>query len=409
MYDLRDDAQMREHPEMERPPPLLSKDALPLFTVFFLWSFGTSALVLGWPLLAYELTASAFAVGAIFTLGAVASLTTPLIGVLVDRLGRRRVLVIASVLHGGVAAMQAFTESYLVLAGLVLISGFAVAAWHTGSTTLLADYTWVTNRGRGVALRNVVVSLGLLTGPVLGGALASLFDLSAVFIFGAATKVPIVVLVWFLVRETRPVPSPAPEAGESPRRRLRLDVSLFMTRSFLVLTAVTLVLALAATGHTEFQPQFLDDAGLNPTQIGLAFTISGLVALLAAMPVGSLVDSRGRRPVLSAGLVALGVAMLLTLWLDGLPVLIALLGLVAIGNLMTGIALETHAMDLAPQKRRGYFLGTWLLMKTLIESAAALLMGATVLVLGDPLAIGAAGLVLLGVAAFLAVSRRPRP
>ena len=407
MHDLRDDAQVREHGETERPPPLLSKEALPLFAVFFLWSFGNAALWLGRPLLAYELSGSAFAVGAAFALGGVPLLTTPLIGVLVDRLGRKQVVVAGAVLHGGAAAMQGFADSYLVFMGLAFISGSGSAAWLTGSTTLLADFTRVANRGRGIALRYVTVGLGLIAGPAVGGAVAAAFDVSAVLAFGAATRVPIVVLVWFLIRETRPAPSSAPEAGEFPRR-LRPDVSLFMTRSFLVLTAVMLVLGLTATGHFEHQALFLDDAGLDPTQIGLALSIIGFVGLLIAMPVGSLVDSWGRRLVLATGLVILGAAALLTPWLDGRLVLLALLGVFAVGKLMTGIALETHAMDLAPRERRGYFLGTWLLVKDLIEGAAALLVGAAFLLPGA-LGIGVVGLVLLGMAAFLAVSRQPRP
>jgi MFS family permease len=181
-----------------------------------------------------------------------------------------------------------------------------------------------------------------------------------------------------------------------------------MTRSFLVLTVVMLVLGLAATGHFEHQALFLDDAGLSPTRVSLAFSIIGFVGLLIAMPVGSLVDSWGRRPVLATGLVTLGVAVLLMPWLDGWPMLLALLGIFAVGNLMTGIALETHAMDLAPERRRGYFLGTWLLVKDLIEGVAAVLAGAAFLLPGA-LATGVIGLVLLGMAAFLAVSRPPRP
>ena len=407
MHDLRDDAQVREHGETERPPPLLSKEALPLFAVFFLWSFGNAALWLGRPLLAYELSESAFAVGAAFALGGVPLLTTPLIGVLVDRLGRKQVVVAGAVLHGGAAAMQGFADSYLVFMGLAFISGSGSAAWLTGSTTLLADFTRVANRGRGIALRYVTVGLGLIAGPAVGGAVAATFDVSAVLFFGAATRVPIVVLVWFLIRETRPALSSAPEAGEFPRR-LRPDVSLFMTRSFLVLTAVMLVLGLAAADHTEFQVQSLDDAGLDLMQTSLAFSITAFVSLLIAMPVGSLVDSWGRRLVLATGLVMLGAAALLTPWLDGRLVLLALLGVFAVGKLMTGIALETHAMDLAPRERRGYFLGTWLLVKDLIEGAAALLVGAAFLLPGA-LGIGVVGLVLLGMAAFLAVSRTPRP
>ena len=154
------------------------------------------------------------------------------------------------------------------------------------------------------------MGLGLLAGPMVGGAVAATLDLSAVLVFGAATRAPIVVLMWFLIRETRPAPPPAPEAEELPRRRLRLDVSLFMTRSFLVLAVVMLVLGLAATGYIDLQEGLLDDTGLNIGHIALVFNIFGFVALLIAVPVGSLVDSWGRRPVLATGLVMLGVAVL---------------------------------------------------------------------------------------------------
>lgn len=77
--------------------------------------------------------------------------------------------------------------------------------------------------------------------------------------------------------------------------------------------------------------------------------------------------------------------------------------------MITGIALETHAMDLAPRDRKGYFLGTWLAMRAVGQIAWGLVVGAAMLALGTPLAVGIAGLVLLGAAAFLAVSRPPPP
>lgn len=179
---------MREALETERTPGLLSKEALPLFSIFFLWGFGTSAFWLGLPLLAHDLTGSIFAAGATFLFTGIPQLTTPLIGVLVDRMGRRRVIVAGAVVHGGATAMQAFTDSYSVFLGLAFISGFGAAAWLIGSTTLLADFTRVANRGRGVALRSVAERLGLLAGPLAGGVVTVAFDFRALFIIIAATR-----------------------------------------------------------------------------------------------------------------------------------------------------------------------------------------------------------------------------
>lgn len=320
MHDLRD--------ETVRTPALLSKEALPLFSLFFLWSFGTGALLLGRPLFAFALVDSYAAVGAVLALGLVPQLTTPLMGALVDRLGRRQVVVAGAALHGGVSAIQVFADSYLVFAVLEFISGFGAAAWLVGSTTMLADFTRVTNRGRGVALRKVTMSLGLAMGPALGGVVAAAFDLSAVFIVGAVTRVPIVVLTWLLVRETRPAPAFASGAEGSLQRRPRLDLSLFMTRHFLALSVVTLAVGLAAASQNVFQTDLLvpsEDAAL-----GLA--VLGLITTLMVLPVGAAVDWWGRKVVLLTGLATLAGAMFLAPWSNVVLMVVLVLGMVGIGK-----------------------------------------------------------------------------
>lgn len=409
---------MREALEAERTPRLLSREALPLFSMFFLWGFGTGAFWVSLPLLAYDLTGFVFAAGATFLFAGIPQLTTPLIGVLVDRMGRRRVIVAGAVVHGGATVMQAFTDSYSVFLGLAFISGFGAAAWLIGSTTLLADFTRVANRGRGVALRSVAERLGLLAGPLAGGAVAVAFDFRALFIIIAATRVLIAVITLLLVRETRPAPASVPEAEAPPRRLLRLDVSLFLTRGFLALIVVAFALAPVEFNLGALRAELSErayDAG-RLFAIGSAIGVSSLITMLVAMPVGAAVDRWGRKAVLLTGLATLAAVMFLAPWANGLLIAMVVLGVVAIGNLTTGIALETHAMDLAPREKRGYFLGTWLAMKTLIELAWLPLVGALAV---GVYATGATvttawsgvifGVVLLGAAAFLAVSRTPRP
>ena len=408
---------MHEALEAERTPRLLSREALPLFALFFLWSFGTGALWVGQPLLAYELAGSAFAVGASYLVIGIPQFTTPLIGILVDRLGRRRVIVAGAALHGGAAAMQAFTDSYPVFLGLAFISGLGTAAWLIGSTTLLADFTRIANRGRGVALRSMTGRFGALIGPLAGGSVAAIFDVRALFVFVAVTKVLIVVITLLLVRETRPVPASAPEAETLPRQRLRPGVSLFLTRGFLILIVVALALAPTELLRAGLSAR-AEDTGLSAATVGTVMSAFSLIAMLIAMPVGTAVDWWGRKAVLLTGLAMLAAVMFLAPWADRLLILMVVLGVLTIGNLTTGIALETQAMDLAPREKRGYFLGTWLAMKELSGIAWFALLGmlgigiyATGATVSDawlPPSGLVFGVVLLGAAAFLAVSRMPR-
>ena len=401
---------MHEKPGTEQTPGLLSREALPVFSAFFLWGFGTGALWMARPLLAFDLSGSFFLVGLASAFSAAPRMIGgPLAGSLADRLGRRPVVVAGAVLHGGAAAMQAFTDSFTVFLGLELISGFGVAVWMTGSAALLADFTRVTNRGRGVALRNTSMRLGILAGPVVGGAIAAAFDIRAVFIFIAVTKVFIVVVAWLLIRETRQAPASAAGAtAERPGRAPRLGVSAFRTRSFLTLSAVTLAVGLVTAGPGAFRTYFpvhAEDVGLSVSEIGAAISLSGVLAMLAAMPAGWLADWWGRRPMLLVGLVAMAAGMFLVSGMEALLMAVVVAGAFSIGEVTGTNTLQTYAMDLAPADKRGYFLGTWQATMDFGHLIGPLLVGAIAVPLGIPAAFGVIGGVLLCAAVFPAVSR----
>jgi len=394
----------------EQTPGLLSREALPVFSAFFLWGFGTGALWMARPLLAFDLSDSLFLVGLASAFSAaLRTIGGPLAGSLADRLGRRPVVVAGAVLHGGAAALQAFTDSFTVFLGLELISGFGVAVWMTGSAALLADFTRVTNRGRGVALRNTSMRLGILAGPVAGGIIAAAFDIRAVFIFIAVTKVFIVAVVWLLIRETRQAPTPVPETTEHrAQRRPRLDVSVFRTRNFLMLSVVTLAVGLVTAGPGAFRTYFpvhAEDVGLSVSEIGAAISLSGVLATLAAMPAGGLADWWGRRPMLLAGLVAMAAGLFLTSGMEALLMAVVVAGAFSIGEVTGTNTLQTYAMDLAPVDKRGYFLGTWQATMDFGHLIGPLLVGAIAVPLGIPAAFSIVGGVLLCAAVFLAVSR----
>lgn len=404
---------MNEGQDTERIPGLLSREAMPVFSAFFLWGFGTGALWMARPLLAFDLGGTFFLVGLVSAFSAAPRIIGgPLAGALADRLGRRPVVVAGCVLHGGAAAMQGFTDSYAVFLGLELISGFGVAVWVTGSAALLADFTRVTNRGRGVALRNVSMRLGILAGPVAAGVIAAALDIGAVMVFIGVTKIFIVLVTWLLIKEVRHIPAPAPEARERSRPRLRLDVSVFMTRNFLTLSVVTLAIGLVTAGPGAFRTYFpvqAEDVGLSVADIGLAIGLSGLVAMLISMPVGLAVDWWGRRPILLIGLVTMAGSMFMVMGMEGLLIALVVAGIFGIGEVVGMNTLQTFAMDLAPEEKRGYFLGTWQGTLNSGQLVGPLLVGAVAAPLGIPGAFGIIGVVLLFSAVFLAISRPTTP
>ena len=396
----------------QRPTRLLSRAALPVFSTFFLWGFGTGALWMVRPLTAFDLGGSVFLVGLVAAFSAAPRMFgAPLAGSLADRIGRRPVVIAGAVFHGAAVAGQAFVTSYTPFLLLEFVSGFGVAVWVTGSSALLADFTRASNRGRGVALRNTSQRLGILAGPLAGGVVAQVFDLQAVFLFIAATKVGVIIISWFLIAETHlgkahdTIPR---EGGEQKLLRLP-DLSAFKTRDFLVLAVVTLALGLVTAGPGAFRtffPVLAQDVGLSLANIGTMISISGLTAMIVALPVGAMVDWRGRKPMLVGGLAIIAASLYLILGMQGLLMGIVVVIAFAVGEVVGSNTIQTYAMDLAPVDRRGYFLGMWQATMNVGQLVGPLAVGWLATQIGLSAAFGGVATVIVASAIFVALFGR---
>jgi MFS family permease len=412
---MPDDQQQSSEPAAGAGAGLLSKAALPVFSAFFLWGFGTGALWMVRPLTAFDLGGSVFLVGVVAAFSAAPRMFgAPIAGSLADRVGRRPVVIAGAFFHGAAVAGQAFVTSYELFLLLEFVSGFGVAIWVTGSSALLADFTRVSNRGRGVALRNTSMRLGILMGPAAGGIVAALFDLQAVFLFIAVTKVGVIIISWFLIAETRQPkaeeePITAPSAVV-PKARLRVpDLSVFKTRDFFILGVMTLALGLVTAGPGAFRtffPVHAQAVGLSVADIGTMISVSGLAAMLIALPVGAMVDMRGRKPLLIAGLGILALSLYLIVGMEGLVMGLAVAVAFGIGEVVGTNTNQTYAMDLAPADRRGYFLGTWQATMNVGQLIGPLIVGWLATEFSLPTAFAIIATVLVACAVFVGVFGR---
>jgi len=356
---------------------LLSLRALPLFATFFLWAFGTGALQVARPLFAASFGVPLVLVALIVSSNAVSHLlAAPLTGFAMDRWGRRPLLVLGLVLRGGSTTAEFFADSYLQFLVMEFIGGIGVSMWVTGSHVILADLSIVENRGRAVAARSVSSRLGFVAGPVLGAAIASVLDLRWIFLFNAATKVVILAIVIWLIRETRPEPRPERPSGERATAS-EISLAVFLTRSFLVIALVSFSVQMMAQGvYQALFPVYLRSKDIFSTaDVGTFMTIAGLATLFVSMPNGYLVDLYGRKTTLVPGLGVLALAAgLLAATNDHSTLLVTAIAY-GIGEGVCFGAAQAYAMDLAPERRRGSFLGIWSLVSNAGGAAAPLLVG----------------------------------
>ena len=342
----------------------------PLFASFFLTSVGNGGNQIARPLFSASFGVSFFFIALVNITGPIANLVgAPLTGILADRWGRRPVIMAGLGVRALSSCLEFFAQSYPEFLLYELLGSFGLAIWTTGATIVIADVSGEGNLGRAVALRTSSQRLGLLCGPVLAGILGVTFGLRSLFLLNAAGKLAGLLIFLVMIRESRPESAAA--AAAAGRRSIiprRADLAPFWNRPVMAaLFAAIAVQLISGGGSFEvlFPLHVQNAAGFSTVEIGQMLTITGLATFLIALPNGELVDRFGRKASMLPGLaiLALGCYLIATATDYG-SVLVAII-VPGIGNGACLGAAQVLSMDLAPEERRGAFLGVWQFLMSL--------------------------------------------
>jgi MFS family permease len=131
-------------------------------------------------------------------------------GPLVDRFGRKWIMVVSLFAHATAYLVMTQAESFLAFAGLMAITGAVNPMYRVGAEAMLADLVDPEDRAEAFALVRWSNNLGVAMGPVLGGYLVVISYLLT-FRYAASGLILYGVLLLVFARETLP---------ETCRRRL---------------------------------------------------------------------------------------------------------------------------------------------------------------------------------------------
>lgn len=381
--------------------------------MYFFWGFGTGGLWLVRPLFAYEIGGTFLLVAIVSSVSAMPRLvTSPATGFLTDRYGRKPFVILGAVLHVIAMTSDFFVDSYLPFLLLEIVGGIGISVWMTSANILMADSTRAETRGRVVAVREISSRLGLLLGPVAAGLIGAVFGLKYIFFFIALCKVAVIIVTVLWIKESRRVRvnKPHPLAGV----KRRIDFAMFKTRAFCALAIGTFTVSMVGGGtgvfRTLFPPHSSEVGGLSEVQIGLLLAIAGGVALISTMPAGIVTDRYGRKRTLLFGLFVTALSVyVMTL---GASFTMAAIAVVTFGlsEAFASGTIQVYAMDLAPEDRRGSFLGVWGFFQNLGQIIGPLLIG----ILADAYNFNLAfmtvsGMLLLGAAMVFLFGKETKP
>lgn len=110
-------------------------------------------------------------------------------GAIADTLGRRQVWVLGLALFAGAALLTAFSVNFWMVLSSKVLMGVGASAIQANGMAMVAGAFPDSERGKAAGLHMTVVGVGAVGGPMLGGAIDSLLDWRAIFVFIAVASV----------------------------------------------------------------------------------------------------------------------------------------------------------------------------------------------------------------------------
>lgn len=253
----------------------------------------------------------------------------PISGLLVQRLGERRIYISGLLVVALSTGACAFSQTYGQLLFFRAVSGVGSTLFYVSALGLMIHISPADARGRVAGIFTTSFMVGAVGGPAVGGLTAG-WGLTAPFVvYGVALLGVAVVLFYGLRNSTLAAPAPPTRSKVTMREALRF-------RAYW-----SALLSNFATGWSAFGlrvalvPLFVSDVmGRGVGVIGVVLAAFAAGNALAVIPSGYLSDRMGRRTLLIAGLGASGVA---TVALGAVSSLPAFMAAACVSGATTGI------------------------------------------------------------------------
>jgi len=297
-----------------------------------------------------------------------------LVGILSDKVGRRILAIIGFAACGVFYILFGYTKeislalSITSVGGQVFITyiirfiiGISLIICYPQFITLVADYTYEHDRGKGMALNGIMMGLGSIVVFAILAQIARKTGLMSLFYMSGAIGFlgVIVSRLWIVDRMSK----------EKPKKLGIKEIYKVVSKSLAL--KVSYITTLIARPDTSITGVFLivwmvymaEKFGISTVKAtakgGVVMGVMGLVSFVAFPVVGVLLDRWGRVPVLIGGLIVGGIGFCLASVIENpfSPAMYPIISLIGIGLAGAVTGANTLASDVSPKPLLGSILG----------------------------------------------------
>jgi MFS family permease len=361
-------SQTPEHPKVTKKPISLKeriRGSIFLSRDFSILLFALVVVSLGFGLMGpllpefrLILGISESTMGTLYALFAVAFVVAmPPSGYLVDRVGRKTMLVSGIVLFGFTTLALVFIRTPLEFAILRTLEGVGAAMTAPAAFALTVDLVPEHKRATALAATGTAELLGALAGPSVGGLVAGQFDFYYPFYVGAGAAFVCAAIV-YMINE--------PKGAKMEERASLLTMfgawkrNVEQNRKLVALTARGLVMGIVQglfnLGLLWF---WRDEIHMTLTEIGIAMSIGIAVMAVGSLPFGALSDKHGRVPFILMGGALMTVSLGLMAVVDSVWQVFVLVAIQDFGASMSNPSVGALLADVMSKDERGRVMGAY--------------------------------------------------
>lgn len=314
-------------------------------------SLGQGMVIPTIPTLAASFDVSAGLAAQLVTAGMLGRVLTVLpMGQLLDRYGRKPVLVGGPLLVGAASGLSAIAPTFWLLLFGQFLAGVGSSAWQAALELAAVDVVRPNQRGRVIAGFHGMHSVGVAVGPVMGGLLTDAFSYRAVFWVYALVSLVILAGSVRMQETTRLQRAARPWLLSIGRVG---EVEPYFRTTYVVIVANTFVAMMRGALIMSLIPLYLGlQLGHTSTEVGTWFGVFGLVNVLMIAPTGMLLDSVGRKTVVLPSVYLAAIAFLAFPLASGNVQLLVLALLMGLANGLSLGTMATYTYDVIPEHAR---------------------------------------------------------
>jgi ACDE family multidrug resistance protein len=342
-----------------------------VFGVTLMAVLGVSSITPAFPKIVQELGISSQAVGLLITVFTFPGVVlTPILGVLADRWGRKKILVPALMLFGIAGGACAFARDFNLLLLLRFFQGIGAASLGSLNVTLIGDLYSEEECPAAMGYNASVLSVGSASYPAIGGTLATLgwyypFLLPLV-------AIPIGFLVLFSLK------TPELKNNQNLKEYFSNAWRSVKNRQVVGLFFVSVITFIMLYGsYLNYFPLLVGNSfGAPLWKIGLMMAVMSLSTAVTSSQLGKLAKIHSERTLLRAAFVLYALALVMIPFMRNLWALLIPIIIFGIAHGVNVPSRQTLLVGLAPMEYRAAFMSVNGMVLRLGQTLGPLLMGA---------------------------------